>query len=147
MSIVVPKWRTYDSDAVQPDALALTLLDRVQPEFTKTWDLIPFVSPIKGLDYKMASRAPEARTVVSTTLYTTASSTQITFDSATRKRLTAGPKLYHPATKQVFIINMYDVTTGVATLERIDVIGNAAGSNVAIGQTYYRSVRLKSTTN
>lgn len=138
MSLVVPKWRTYDSDAVQPDPVALSLLDRVQPEFSRTWDLIPFAAPINGLDYKMASRAPEGNTVVSTTLYTTGSSTSITFDSATRKRLTAGHVLYHPATKQIFVIDSYDVTTGVATLERIDVIGGAAGANVAIGQTYIR---------
>ncbi|HEV7282305.1 MAG TPA: hypothetical protein VGN57_19035 [Pirellulaceae bacterium] len=138
MSIVIPKWRTYDSDAVQPDPLTLSLLDRVQPEFSRSWDLIPWSKPLTGLDYKMASRAPEGSTVVSTTLYTTGSSTTITFDSATRKRLTAGHILYHSPTKQVFVIDSYDTTTGVATLERVDVIGDAAGANVAIGQTFHR---------
>src|SRR5947207_427185 len=105
MTLVVPRFHTYDSDAVQPDPLALSLLDRVQPEFSRTWDLIPFSAPINALDYMMASRAPEGNTVVSDTTYTTGSSTTITFSSGTRKRLTTGHILYHPATKQVFVIS------------------------------------------
>jgi hypothetical protein len=137
-TLVVPKYRTYTSDAVQPDPLALSLLDRVQPEYSRTWDLIPFAAPLTRLDYKMASRAPEGNTVVSTTKYTTGSSTTITFNADTKDRLTAGHLLYHPATKQVFVIDSYVVSTGVVTLEQVNVIGGAAAADVAIGETYYR---------
>jgi hypothetical protein len=135
MSIVVPKYRVFDdSNSVLPN-LALTLMKVPEAAYSVFWDLIPFYKePIRQLNFDVASRSITSRQVVLGANILT-SDTQITLDSATRARVTPGHVLYHPATKQRFILDTANTTSGVCNIR--DVLQAYGGSRTQVnsGQT------------
>lgn len=134
MSIVVPKYRVYDdANSVKPN-LALLLMKVPEAAYSVFWDLIPFGEPIRQLTYDVASRSITGRQVVTGANILTGD-TSITLDSTTKTRVTPGQVLFHPTTKQRFVLDTVNTSSGVCNIR--DVVQASGGSRTQVnsGQT------------
>lgn len=137
MALVVPRFRVYDDTESIPHPLALALQKRPEPQFTVFWDLLPFRSPIRQLTYEIASRSITAREVVLQNAILT-SDTDIDLDSTTKTRISIGTPLFHPATKQIFIMgDDYSTTTGTGTIRSVVQRPGGSRTQVNAGLTLY----------
>ena len=137
MAIVVPKYRVLvdDTDSIK-DPLAHGLMKLVEPQIGVTWDLIPFRDAIRQLNYERGERAISAREVVLENAILTGD-TDIDLTSGTKARVTDGHVLYHPATKQRFMLDEMTQGTGTATIETVIQAPDGSRTEVADGETLY----------
>lgn len=135
--MIVPKYRVLldDSNSVL-DPLAQGLMKLVEPAVAVTWDLIPFGETIRQLHYQRGDRAISAREVVLQNPILT-SDTDIDLTSATKYRVTDGHILYHAATKQRFVLDEMNTSTGTATIEQVLQSQGGVRTQVDAGQTLY----------
>jgi len=137
MTLTVPKHRALLDDTTSvKDPLALMLLKLVEPQYGATWDLIPFGENIRQLKYEVGSRSISGRTVVLENAILTGD-TDIDLTSATKTRVTDGHILYHPATKQRFILDEHSTSTGTATIRAVQQADGGSRTQVNAGQTLY----------
>lgn len=119
MSIVVPKYRVLlDDSASVKDNLAHGLVKLVEPQNAVTWDLLPWRSAVRQLKFDRASRSVGAREVVLENAILVGDS-DIDLTAATKGRVTDGHILFHPGTKQAFVIDEMNQSTGTATIEQV----------------------------
>jgi len=132
MAIVTPKYRALLDDTTSvKDPLALLLMQRVEPEISVTWNLIPSRAPIEQLEYKVASRDITAREVV-TSGSTSTGATTITFDATTKVRVTAGQALFYPTTGEVFVLGSATANPGEFNIRKRNIFADPAGAQATI---------------
>lgn len=137
MTLVVPKYRVLldDTDSVK-DPLAHGLMQIVEPQNARTWDLLPFRDNVRQLHFQRSNRTISAREVVLENAILTGD-TDVDLRSGTKARVTSGHILYHPATKQRFVLNVMTQSTGTATLEAVLQAPGGSRTQVDAGQTLY----------
>lgn len=137
MALIVPKYRVLldDSDSVL-DPLAQALIKQVEPQVAVTWDLFPFRDPVNQLKFERGERPITAREVVLENVILVGD-TDIDLTSGTKARVTDGHILYHPATKQRFVIDEMTQSTGTGTIEQVLQAPGGARTEVPDGSTLY----------
>lgn len=133
MSIVVPKYRVFDDTASVKEPLALAMMRTPEAEFARFWDLIPFRSPIRQLNYELASRSITDRKVTLQNAILT-SDTDIDLTSNTKARVFGSAVLFHKATKQIFVLDDMNQTSGTANIRQVLQRDGGSRTEVAAGQ-------------
>lgn len=138
MPVTLDAYRVRSSDSVSvQNKQAIALFNAVQTPVSRFWDLIPFGNPILTHEYAMATRSRAGQTVAVTANVLTAATT-ISLNTTGVRSLTAGHKLYDPATKQTVTITNINYSTGVADIVSVDTQFSVAraqinsGANLAI---------------
>lgn len=133
MSIIVPKYRVFDDADSVKDNLALAMMRTPEPEFARFWDLIPFRPSIRQLNYDLASRSITSRTVVLQNAILTGD-TDIDLTSGTKTRISGSYVVFHPATKQLFVLDDMNQTTGTANIRQVLQRDGGTRTQVNAGQ-------------
>ena len=116
--MIVPKYRVFEDTESIKEPLALAMMKTPEAEFARFWDLIPFRDPIRQLNYELASRSITPRTVTLQNAILT-SDTDIDLTAGTKARVFGSAVLFHPATKQVFVLDDMSQTTGTANIRQV----------------------------
>ncbi|WP_146118965.1 hypothetical protein [Blastopirellula marina] len=115
----------------------MTLMRLVEPQYGATWDRVPFYSEnLKQLKYDVGQRSLSPREVVLENNLLT-SDTDIDLTSATKYRVTDGHILYHPATKQRFVLDEHSTSTGTATIRTVQQAPGGVRTQIDAGATLY----------
>lgn len=132
--MIVPRYRvTSDTESIQ-DPQGLKLMKKPEAAYSLFWDLIPFRENIRQLTYEMASRSITSRTVVLENQILD-SDVDIDLTSATKARVTASHVLYHPDTKQRFVLDSINQTTGTAIIRDVVQAHGGVRTTVPDGAT------------
>lgn len=132
--MIVPKYRVFDDAYSVKENLPLVLLKQVEPQYSIFWDLIPFRPNLRQLKYDIASRSITPREVVLEHNILTGD-TDIDITAATKSRVTAGHVLYHPATRQRFVLDDMSQTTGTANIRSVVLAPGEVRTQVDAGET------------
>lgn len=135
MSLVVPKYRVLLDDSVSvKDPLAHGLIKLVEPQNAVTWDLLPFRPAVRQLVFERAIRSVSAREVVTQNAILT-SDIDIDLTAATKLRVTDGHILFHVPTKQAFVVDEMNTTSGTGTIEQVLQFPGGSRTQVDAGET------------
>lgn len=118
MAPVIPKYRVFDDAESVKEPLALAMMKSPEADFSRFWDLIPFRSAIRLLNYELASRSITDRKVTLQNAILT-SDTDIDLTAGTKARVFGSAVLFHPGTKQVFVLDDMNQTTGTANIRQV----------------------------
>lgn len=132
--MIVPKYRVFDDANSVKEALPLMLLKQVEPQYSIFWDLVPFRPNLRQLKYDIASRSITPREVTLQNAILT-SDTDVDLTSGTKSRVTASHVLYHAPTRQRFVLNDMNQSSGTANFRSVVLAPGEVRTEIAAGQT------------